>query len=594
MSCTNDDIYQEEENDNNNLIIESVRDNLPCEFDFSIYSTNDEILIGCNYDLNGQTITFPENITLKYDGGLLTNGTIILDGGHIDGKLLNIDLEVEGSARLISSDFLFEKEKWNIIEGLVSTSEALTNRKNINIAIGQVSSLRGYTFEVNNLDAYFDIGAINFGNLIHREAIRIPSNFHFKMGNDCTLRVQPTDQIGYAVLSARSANNVKITGGRLLGDKYEHTYATGTELDTHEFGFGIYFVGVTNSIIDGVFIDNMTGDSFAVHATGARNPDGTKNPSKDYSENIIIRNSTLSGARRNNISLIDVVGLVLEDCIISNAGEGGSYNAAEEGRSWKGTAPRSGIDLEARRNWDTENNTLNESQKVSEIIIRRCEFTNSFGSDIILFTCDNVEIYDCTFDSAISTTYLAQDVKIHDNIMTASTSDGGHIQYGVKISSYISPNTQEEFVKNIDLYNNTISGFEIGIVLGGDDHKIYNNTIENIIKTGILIKNGNNNHFYDNNISSQLPNTKGYYQSTNVITNNMTLTRETIDVDYYGLLFKGLSADPTNQLIIDDSSFEGGFRNVDIRNSSNITLKNSQTGTIYQTNNQNVTLSNNN
>ena len=74
----------------------------------------------------------------------------------------------------------------------------------------------------------------------------------------------------------------------------------------------------------------------------------------------------------------------------------------------------------------------------------------------------------------------------------------------------------------------------------------------------------------------------------------MTLTRETIDVDYYGLLFKGLSADPTNQLIIDDSSFEGGFRNVDIRNSSNITLKNSQTGTIYQTNNQNVTLSNNN
>ena len=46
MSCTNDDIYQEEENDNNNLIIESVRDNLPCEFDFSIYSTNDEILIG--------------------------------------------------------------------------------------------------------------------------------------------------------------------------------------------------------------------------------------------------------------------------------------------------------------------------------------------------------------------------------------------------------------------------------------------------------------------------------------------------------------------------------------------------------------------
>ena len=142
--------------------------------------------------------------------------------------------------------YILDKEKFKIVEGEVSKEVALQNRINMNRAI-QNSVDNGFgLLEVGEIDAYFEIGALNFGNLTHREAIQIPSNFHFKMSDETILRVQPNNQIAYAVLSARSADNVKITGGKLLGDKYEHTYATGTQQDTHEFGFGVYIVGGSN------------------------------------------------------------------------------------------------------------------------------------------------------------------------------------------------------------------------------------------------------------------------------------------------------------------------------------------------------------
>ena len=492
-----------------------------------------------------------------------------------------------------SGTYMFDKYEWSIKEGVVTYEEALVNREQINDAITYAHN-NGFTvFEIDNIDAYFEVSAINFGNLTHREAIQIPSDFHFKMGDNCTLRVQPNALPAYALLSARSADNVKITGGKLLGDKYEHTYATGTQLDTHELGFGIYFVGVTNSIVDGVFVDDMTGDCFAVHSTGARNHNGTENPKYDYSKNIILRNCIFKGSRRNNLSFIDVIGLLMEDCIVEGAGEGGKTVRGEP-KSSKGVAPRCGIDLEARRSWDTQNNKLKESQKVSEIIIRRCEFTNSYGSDINLFTCDNVEIYDCTFDSPITTIYLAQDIKIHNNIMTASDYEGGNTYCGIKTKSYISPNTQEEFVKNIEIYENTITGFDAGLIIGGDNINVHDNIILNSVNSGVSLSSGNNLSFSNNIIESELINSKGYYQNRSVVINGLSLVNEVVKGDYYGLLFKGLISPIDNPAIIDNCSFTARFRTVDIRNSSNIIIKNSDTGTINQSNSINITQINNN
>ncbi len=563
-----------------------------CEIDFQSLNENDNLNISCDYNLNGETIIVPQNVTFNFDGGSLTNGTLIFESGLIDGRLLNIDLEINGSTRIINSHFVFEKEKWNIVEGATNYATALTNRKNINAAITLVKSLGANILEIDNIDAYVEVGAYHFGNYTHREAIQVPSNFHFKMGDNCTLRVQPNGNISYAILSSRGVNNVKISGGHLIGDKYEHTYTTGTEQDTHEFGTGIYFVGVTNSEIDGVTVDDMTGDSFGVHSTRNRNPDGSEVAGQFYSKNILIKNVIFRGARRNNLSFIDIDGLTLENSIIANAGEGGDISNYGEVYDWRGVLPRCNIDLEATRSFDADGN-LRISQIVQNIIIRNNEFTGAYISDINFYTCKNVEVYGNTFTSGLSN-LNAQNISIHDNTFTHDTTLDA-LPIAIYMKEFIREGTGIEENLNYQIYNNTVYGFNTAISVGGNNHNVYNNTVNNFVNNGISLRSGKNNHFSGNTISSNISGSKGYYSfPTGISLINSTITDETINVDDYGLLFKNLNSYSGSPVIIDNCSFSSDFRNVDIRNSSSITVQNSETGTIYQTNNTNIVLSNNN
>ncbi len=585
FSCKNDD----EDlllNNNTNSVIPKIE--LPCLINLESIDSNQTIRINCNIDLNNQTIILPQNTTLKFEGGSIYNGTLIFNNGLIDGKLLNIDLEIDGSVKLINTHFSFEKEKWGIVEGDVNFETALLNRENINTAITLVKSLRGNLFEINNIDAYIEVGAYHFGNYAYREAIQIPSNFHFKMGEDCTFRVQPNDQIAYGLLSARSANNVKISGGHLIGDKYEHTYTTGTEQDTHEFGTGIYFVGVTNSIIDGVTIDDMTGDSFMVHATKPRNADGTPSPNGDYSSNILIKNCVMRGARRDNLSFIDINGLILENSVIANAGEGGLIENYGASYDWRGVKPRCNIALEAARHYD-ENGNIVISQRIENIVIRNNVFTGAWISDINLHTCSNIQIYGNSFTSGISNLYT-QDIFIHDNNFDHDINLPA-LNTGIYMKEFIRESTGLEENFNFQIYNNTITGFDTGIAIGGDNHDIYNNTIIDCIKNGISLRTGNNSSFHNNVITSNVPNSKGYSSfPTGISLTNTTFTDETVSVDKYGLLFKYLTSGNENPLLITNCSFNASFRNVDVRNSNGITIQNSNTGVIHQTNNTNISL----
>ena len=592
FSCAQDEYLPTDNTTPDTSEVNDPRVEQNCEIDFTSLSSDEVLNISCDLDLNGQTIVLPQNTTLKFDGGSLFNGTFVFNGGLVDGKLLNIDLQISGSVKLIDTHFVFEKEKWDIVEGNTNFETALANRVNINSAITLVKELRGNIFEIDNIDAYVEVGALHFGNYTHREAIQVPSNFHFKMGDDCTLRVQPNGNISYAILSSRGVNNVKISGGHLIGDKYEHTYTTGTEQDTHEFGTGIYFVGVTNSEIDGVTVDDMTGDCFGVHSTRNRNPDGSEKAGEFYSKNILIKNVTFRGARRNNLSFIDIDGLTLENSIIANAGEGGEISNYGDVYDWRGVLPRCNIDLEATRSFDADGN-MNISQIVQNITIRNNEFSGAWISDINFYTCDNVDVYGNTFTSGLSN-LNAQDIFIHDNTFTHDTNLPA-LAIAIFMKEFVRVETGVEENLNYQIYNNTIEGFDTGITVGGNNHNVYNNTVTNFVNNGVSIRKGDNNHFSGNTISSNMPASKGYYSfPTGITLTNSSITNEVINVDEYGLLFKNLESNPASHIVIDDCSFSSGFRNVDIRNSSCITVQNSETGTIYQTNNTDIVLINNN
>lgn len=562
-----------------------------CEIDFLNLSSNDVLNISCDFDLNGQTIVLSENTTLKYDGGSVYNGTFVFNGGLIDGKLLNFDLQINGSVKLIDTHFIFEKEKWNIVEGETSDAIALNNKEIINSTIVLVKSLRGNIFELNNIDAYFDVQADNYNDSTE-ESIILPSNFHFKMGNNTHLRVQPNAKSAYALLSAERQSNVTISGGNLWGDRYTHSYVSpGTDGDTHEFGYMVYFRGVHNGTVDGVGLREATGDGFIIQGTSHRNDDGTVKPGEMACENIAVRNCIIDKNRRNNLSFVDGQYVILENNIISNAGDGGTYSVSQEGYSYKGVLPRYNIDLEAI-NYTDANGNLRYTEVIQDVIIRNNEFTGAHNGDVDLYKCWNVEVVGNTFSSYIAN-IASYDIQIHHNTFL-NDSDR---KFAIQIVELIRPNGFD-YNRNYDIYDNTITNYEIGMKIGGTNQEVYNNVINNC-DTGVMFLNGHNNQFSNNIINSSIENSRGYYNFPGGITlENTIVSGGEVNVKTFPFLAIKINQNSdtaTNELTIDNVSFDSTSNyNVDLRNSKHITIQNSSYDGFTQSNCDNITLYNNN
>ena len=146
-----------------------------CRDDFPMLSENETLVVDCIYDLSGETITLPSNITLEYSsGGDIINGTLIFNEGRIDGKLLNADLEIEGTASLIESEFEFIPSRWNIIEGSGLTwEESLSNSRSLQSAIDLTKELDATKFSIDKMNAFFT------SETRWDYPAKLPSDFHF-------------------------------------------------------------------------------------------------------------------------------------------------------------------------------------------------------------------------------------------------------------------------------------------------------------------------------------------------------------------------------------------------------------------------------
>lgn len=576
-SCTNDD------NDISDLVIDDIRNEVPCEIDFNTILPNDIIEIGCDYDLNGQTISLPENVTFNDNGGSISNGTLIYNGGLIDGKLLNIDLEIEGSVRLIDTKFIFEKEKWNITEGQVSDNVAITNKDNINTAIVLVKELRGYTFEVDNIDAYFNVSHTSKRHDVEA-TILIPSNFHFKMGENCNFRVQPNSELGYVLMYSRSTENVLISGGKLWGDRYTHDYNSIS--GTHEWGHLIMFRGVHNSTIDGVEIHEGTGDGFEIGGTDHRNNDGSLKPHGRESNNVTVKNCLINDHRRNNISIVDGTDLFIEYNTITNSGSGTTDTSTINSN---GISPRAGIDIEAFKNNAPDNNSVYHWELCTNIHIRNNTFENSFSIDVAIYNGETTSIYGNTFRSkrAVGASY-AYNNKIYNNTFErpAGLMDGSQ---AIILEPRYWANGNHR-MKDIEVNNNTFTGYQYAIVAGGKDHKFTNNTITDC-QRGIVLITSEGLEFDNNVINSSVNNSYGYYTfSPETSIKNTLIKNGETNVQGLGLYFSYKNNDAEGEITIDNVDFNG---DIALKWAQNITVKNSIYNDIIITN-CNPTLINNN
>ncbi|WP_436872804.1 right-handed parallel beta-helix repeat-containing protein [Acinetobacter haemolyticus] len=150
------------------------------------------------------------------------------------------------------------------------------------------------------------------------KSIILKNNVTIEMSPKTILNVIPNNAKSYQVFRIHNVNNVKISGGTILGDKYTHLGNAG------EWGMGIEIKDSKNIYISNMNINKMWGDAIYIGSKGKHNNDS-----------IFISNVEMDDNRRQGISVISAENLYVNNVLVSNTG---------------GAAPGSGIDIEPNDN----------------------------------------------------------------------------------------------------------------------------------------------------------------------------------------------------------------------------------------------------
>ena len=160
----------------------------------------------------------------------------------------------------------------------------------------------------------------------------------FKGKNDC-------------LLTGKAKQNIIIRGskGSVLRMR-KKDYHDKTRYKRAEWRHGIKLMSCENVKILNLMIQSSGGDGVYV---------GDNRKPMNYCKDIVIKNCVIDDNNRQGISVISVVNLLVEDCVIKNT---------------KGTAPQAGIDFEPN----------SKKERLFNITVRNCVFENNASSGIIL------------------------------------------------------------------------------------------------------------------------------------------------------------------------------------------------------------------
>ena len=201
----------------------------------------------------------------------------------------------------------------------------------IQSAINDVSSKGGGIVEIPS--GTYEV-ALNGGT-----AINMQSNVHLKMADDTVVKLRPNSLgVHRMFLISGGDENVRISGGTIIGDRNSHTGTTG------EWGHGIHLYGATKNVeVYGTTIKDFWGDGLAIENAEYSIPDG-----------FYIDRVTADNNRRQGLSIIAGRNIKVTNSVFKNT---------------NGTDPAAGIDIEkdppydkAVENVEISNNLLEGNQ----------------------------------------------------------------------------------------------------------------------------------------------------------------------------------------------------------------------------------------
>ncbi|MGX9245764.1 right-handed parallel beta-helix repeat-containing protein [Sphingobacterium multivorum] len=293
--------------------------------------------------------------------------------------------------------------------------------------------------------------------------IKVYSNSNIKFEEGAVFKIIPNSFSAYNCLRLWNVRNVKIAGGKIVGDRDKHKGKNG------EWGHGIFIGGVANVSISNMVISSFWGDGININ---------TAEEDKEVlvNRNVIISEVTCLNNRRQGLSIEAGKDInILHSKFISNYG----------------TAPQSGIDIEP---WS------DNYPNVERILIKECEFvdnphgviinydnlkairlvSNIFRSSKVntvkyhfwqLNGLSEVEVSDCKFDSKainmlinsgrktiIKSSHFESDVKINSVTNNNVRIENSTFKHGTIIIEK-EDNSDLSFCKNKFELNSKINGF---------------------------------------------------------------------------------------------------------------------------------------
>ena len=436
--------------------------------DFDIQE-NSSIIIDCMLDLEGQTITIPNNVTFMYnEGGAIVNGTLsFVSKGKIDGAFLNSELNVEGDIQLTSTVFDFVASRWTeLVEGKVADEVARNNRDFLEMLFLKIKNLGGDTFVIDNLDAYFKVDGLLSEALPTNQGINIPSDFNLQMSDNTHLRMQPNGHFRNCLIGVYDEENITIKGGFLHGEREEHDYNSGFVDSDGSTGASngwlhcMRIKGGRNIVIDGVTFMDAAGDGISISSINH-----FFQPNHIRSNNITIKNCHFLRARRTNIVITSADDVYIEDNVIEDGGI--------DMENSTGTAPSSNLNIESFRSFDSDGNLI-EYERVSRVYIK-----------------NNVQIVNEGAGSekagGFQISHAVGPIVIEDNEMINSgvgffTADGVEIKNNTITGGGITAGSASNFDRE-DVIGNIVTGNKVvssgtAISIAGNGVEVTNNSFE--------------------------------------------------------------------------------------------------------------------
>lgn len=352
------------------------------------YEVNgDDLLV---YPQQAGNIYYYEEIT-----GLMAKGWTNIDGvdyyfDEVTGALLGGRKLTPKEPATVPSDII------NVLDYGATPNDDTNDTYPFHDAIKAASSGKGRNtvyvpagrYVISNIETWHSGGVImdvNDVNLI--------------MSPDAILDIAANGRSEYQMIYIGKAENIRIFGGKIYGERYKHTGTSG------EGGHGIGVLSSGNVTIGYMEIKDNWGDGIYI---------GSMNDSEGPSNNVRITGCNIHGNRRSNISLVHCNNVYIQDCTIEDA---------------FGTSPQDGINIEPNHvNGVIPPDRIIRNVRISDTTVSTYQGRSSTmnGDFYALATIsngtsdywssDNIEIRNCTFNGDVGN-YSATNFSMYNSVV---------------------------------------------------------------------------------------------------------------------------------------------------------------------------------